>query len=270
MLSILSEPAAAPPPLPATLTGPDEAFFCAVTPYYQPIVRAGDGSLVAYEALSRGPQDTPLHGARTLFATARTLGQEAALERVCWTAALLNATRHRLWTHDGALLFLNLSPERIVEPQFLAFVRRLVGETMLDPRRVVIEVTEDSLLRAHERFLDALAPYREMGFGVAVDDVGSGVSDLRTIAEVRPGFVKVARELATGVHRHAGRRMVVQSMVTLTRALGATLVVEGVETPAELDVLREMGVDCVQGYLLGRPSARPVAPTLPVPLAPAA
>jgi EAL domain-containing protein (putative c-di-GMP-specific phosphodiesterase class I) len=270
MLSLLEEPVAAPPPPPAALAAADETFFCAVTPYYQPIVRTGDLSLLAYEALSRGPRDTPLHGARTLFATARTLGQEAALERVCWTAALLNATRHRLWSRDGALLFLNLSPERIVEPQFLAFVRRLVGEAMLDPRRVVIEVTEDSLLRAHDRFLGALAPYREMGFGVAVDDVGSGVSDLRTIAEVRPGFVKVARELAAGVDRHAGRRMVVQSMVALTRALGATLVVEGVETYEELEVLREMGVDCVQGYLLGRPSARLTAPVLPMPLAPAA
>jgi EAL domain-containing protein (putative c-di-GMP-specific phosphodiesterase class I) len=80
----------------------------------------------------------------------------------------------------------------------------------------------------------------------------------------------VARELAAGVDRHAGRRMVVQSMVALTRALGATLVVEGVETHDEFEVLREMGVDCVQGYLLGRPSARLTAPALPVPLAPAA
>ena len=68
----------------------DAGFFCAVTPYYQPIVRTADLSVLAYEALSRGPRDTPLHLARTLFATARTLGEEAALERVCWTAALLN------------------------------------------------------------------------------------------------------------------------------------------------------------------------------------
>ncbi|MBV9109624.1 MAG: EAL domain-containing protein [Gemmatimonadetes bacterium] len=235
----------------------DAGFFCPVTPYYQPIVRAGDLSVIGYEALSRGPTDTPLHGARTLFATARTLGEEAALERVCWTAALLNATRHRLWMRDGVRLFLNVSPERIVEPAFLVFVRRLVDEAALDPTRVVIELTEDSLVRPHGHFREALAPYRELGFSVAVDDVGTGCSDLHTVAELRPEFVKLARELVSDVHRHAGRRMVVQSMVALAAALGATLVAEGVELYAELATLRELGVDCVQGYLLGRPSTTP-------------
>jgi EAL domain-containing protein (putative c-di-GMP-specific phosphodiesterase class I) len=92
------------------------------------------------------------------------------------------------------------------------------------------------------------------------------MQDLRALAELRPDFVKVARELAAGVHRHAGRRTVVQGLVSLTSALGATLVVEGVETGEELEVLREMGVDCVQGYLLGRPAAT-MGATLPVPLA---
>jgi len=106
-----------------------------------------------------------------------------------------------------------------------------------------------------------------MGFKVAVDDVGTGCSDLHTLAEVRPEYVKLARELVTDLHLHAGRRMVVQSMVALTRALGATLVAEGVELYAELAVLRELGVDCVQGYLLGRPSAVPAAPVPAEPLA---
>lgn len=266
MLATHSNPHAAPEPA-LPVADRDAGFFCAVTPYYQPIVRTADLSVLAYEALSRGPRDTPLHLARTLFATARTLGEEAALERVCWTAALLNATRHRLWMHDGVLLFLNLSPERIVEPGFLAFVRRLVDEAALDPARMVIELTEDSLLRPHGHFGEALAPYRELGFGVAVDDVGTGRSDLHTLAEVRPEFVKLACELVSDVHLHRGRRMVVQSMVALAGALGATLVAEGVETYEELDVLREVGVECVQGYLLGRPSAAPSAPSLPRSLA---
>jgi len=264
MLATLSTPAASGT---APASAADAGFFCAVTPYYQPIVRTADLSVLAYEALSRGPLDTPLHGARTLFATARTLGEEAALERVCWTAALLNATRHRLWMRGDVQLFLNLSPERIVEPGFLAFARRLVAEAALDPARMVIELTEDSLLRPHGHFREALAPYREMGFKVAVDDVGTGCSDLHTLAEVRPEYVKLARELVTDLHLHAGRRMVVQSMVALTRALGATLVAEGVELYAELAVLRELGVDCVQGYLLGRPSAVPAAPVPAEPLA---
>jgi EAL domain-containing protein (putative c-di-GMP-specific phosphodiesterase class I) len=93
-----------------------------------------------------------------------------------------------------------------------------------------------------------------MGFGMAVDDVGSGVSDLQIVAELRPDYVKVARELARGLHLHDGRRSVVEALAGLTSAMGSRLIVEGVETHEELDALRRMGVDCAQGYLLGLPS----------------
>lgn len=83
-------------------------FFCTVTPFYQPIVSANGFGVIGYEALARGPLDSPLHSARTLFATADGLGERAALERVCWTTALLNATRLGLWRRPDTLLFLTV------------------------------------------------------------------------------------------------------------------------------------------------------------------
>lgn len=239
----------------------DPGFFCAVTPFYQPIVRADDLGVVGYEALARGPQGSPLHPARVLFAAAGGLGELARLERVCWTASILNATRHGLWQRPGELLFLNLSAERVGDPAFLSFARQAVHGAGVPAGRIVLEVTEESRLRTERGFLDALRRYREIGFRIALDDVGTGHADLQVLAEVRPDFLKVAMELVRGVDAHAGRRQVVGSLVALGRAMGSTVVVEGVETAAELAAVRALGADCVQGHVVARPSPRLLAGT---------
>ena len=249
-------PAIAPAP------EPEPAFFCAVTTYFQPIVRASDLMPVGYEALARGPQDSPLHPARVLFATAAGLGETERLERVCWTNAILGATRNRLWSYPGEYLFLNLSPERVGDPTFFHFVQRLLADTGIPADRVVLEVTEESRLRTGEDFLRALLRYRDLGFRIALDDVGAGYSDLQALAEIRPDFLKVAMALVRGVDGHHGRRHVVGALVMLGHAMGSQVVVEGVETEAELEAARALGVDCIQGHLIGRPAAGLRLPSL--------
>lgn len=231
----------------------DAGFFCTVTTFFQPIVRAGDLVPVGFEALARGPQGSPLHPARVLFATATGLGELERLERVCWTSAILGATRHHLWRRPDELLFLNLSPDRIGDPGFLRFTRELLAATGISAGRMVLEVTEDSRLRTEPGFTRALLGYRELGFRIALDDVGAGYSDLRVLAEIRPDFLKVAMELVRGVDGHSGRRHVVASLVALGHAMGSQVVVEGVETEAELAAVRALGADCVQGHLVARP-----------------
>ncbi|HEX8392776.1 MAG TPA: EAL domain-containing protein [Longimicrobium sp.] len=260
---------AAAPPAPVQ-AATEARFFCTVTPFYQPIVRAADLGVMAYEALARGPADSPLHPARTLFATASGLGELPALERVCWTASLLHAGRQGLFRRPGTRLFLNLSPDRIAEPTFFDFARRTVQEIGVDPSRVVVEVTEESRIRSNPEFIRALMRYRDLGFGIALDDVGTGFSDLRVLAEVRPDYLKVALELVRGVDAHTGRRHVVGSLIALGHAMGATVVVEGVETDEELEAVRGLGVDCVQGHLVGRPAAQLLEPRIMGAVAPPA
>jgi EAL domain-containing protein (putative c-di-GMP-specific phosphodiesterase class I) len=237
-----------PTPQPAT-------FFCSVTPLFQPIVHMGTGQILGYEALSRGPHGTPLFAARTLFATARTMGELPALERVCWTVAVLAARRAGLWNQDGARLFLNLSPERLLERGFVDFARRLMDDAGIDPHRIVVEVTEDSVARDHGTFLRSAESLRALGFGIAVDDLGVGYADLCAVAELRPDFLKVDQRLVRGVHSHVGRLHVLTALAALGRATGATVIAEGVEVAEELDAVRSLGIDYVQGFYLAEPSA---------------
>lgn len=250
-----ADPAPAPqPPAPAPAPAAQGAFFCAVTPLFQPILHLASNRVIAHEALSRGPRGTPLFEARTLFATARTIGELPALERVCWTAAVLGALRNGIWSTSDAELFINLSPEQMQEPEFLEFARRLVEDTGIDPRRLVVEVTEGSGGREHERFLRAVEEYRRMGFRIAVDDLGVGYADLVAVAEVRPDYLKVDKRLVNGLHAHRGRLDVLHALAALGRAMGSVVIAEGVETAEELEAVRSLGIDCVQGYFTARPA----------------
>jgi EAL domain-containing protein (putative c-di-GMP-specific phosphodiesterase class I) len=238
-------------------------LFCSVTPFFQPIVKMDGREVIGYEALSRGPHGTPLFAARTLFATARSMGELPALERACWTAALLAAHRAGIWKRESAKLFLNLSPERMQEAEFVAFARRLIDDTGVDPRRIVVEVTEDSGSRDHARFLKAADAFRAIGFGIAVDDLGAGYADLCAVAELRPDYLKIDRRLIRGVHAHVGRQHVLTALVALARATGATAIAEGIELPEEMDAVRAAGIEYVQGFLLA-PPARSVRALRPV------
>ena len=237
---------ALPEPAPA-------GFFCAVTPLFQPIVHLPSGRVIAHEALSRGPEGTPLFDARTLFATARIMGELASLERVCWTAAVLGARRGGFWKRGDADLFLNLSPERMQEAAFLEFVRRLVSDAGVDTSRLVVEVTEQSGSRDHVGFLRAVDAFRRLGFRIAVDDLGVGYADLCAVAEVRPEFLKVDQRLVQGVQAHRGKLDVLHALAALGRAMGSVVIAEGVETPEELEAVRGVGIEHVQGFLTARP-----------------
>src|SRR6202022_2191635 len=109
-------------------------------------------------------------------------------------------------------------------------------------QRVVIEVTERSAIRDVPVFRDALAALREKGFRIAIDDAGSGYASLQSIAELRPNYLKVANTLVTGLHADTIKRDVVEMLVNLSKRIEAVCGAEGLETPADLDECRRLGV----------------------------
>ena len=123
--------------------------------------------------------------------------------------------------------------------------------------QVVIELTEQTPTDDFELLDKALHHYRAMGFGIALDDLGAGYSSLRMWSELRPDYVKIDRYFIDGIHQDAVKREFVESILKIARASRAQVIAEGIELAEELTVLSEMGVDLVQGYLLGRPQELP-------------
>jgi EAL domain-containing protein (putative c-di-GMP-specific phosphodiesterase class I) len=120
---------------------------------------------------------------------------------------------------------------------------------------VVLEITERAALEEVDDVPGRAQRLRDLGFGLAVDDLGAGYAGLNSFAQLAPEYVKLDITLVSGIHRDRLRRKLIRSLTTLCSDMGITVVAEGVETPDERDTLVELGCDLLQGYLLGRPSA---------------
>lgn len=227
----------------------------AVTTLFQPIVSAIEHRIVGYEALSRGPSNSPLHSPLILFAAARHWGLLTELELLCRRKAVMAFCKQNL----KGLLFLNVSPESLLEQQhYPGRTLSIIRELGMPAHRVVIELTEHSPIDNPGLLFSALHHYRDMGFSMALDDLGAGYSSLRLWTELQPEYVKIDRHFIDGIHLDAVKREFVGSILNMAKASRAHVIAEGIELPEELGVLMDMGVDWVQGYWLGRPQEIPV------------
>ncbi len=221
-----------------------------VGPVYQPIVQLETAEIFGYESLSRGPADTALESPAALFTVADNVGLTFELDRACFRGALRGAVGlepvHRL--------FVNLLPLSFYDPSFIeSEVSKLLHAAGLTPSHVVFEITERLAIENFSSFRRLLASYTEMGFGVAIDDVGTRHSNLESVMALRPQFIKISDILTRGVSRSTVKREMLRSLGRIAQTIDAVVVAEGIETADDLAVLIDLGVTYGQGFFLGRP-----------------
>lgn len=225
-----------------------------ITSLFQPIVSLSERRILGYEALTRGPSNTPLHSPINLLAAARHAGRLNELEMTCRENACRRYSQQQL----KGKLFLNASPETLLDATHRpGRTLELLQEYGIPAAKVVIELTEQTPTDDFELLDAALHHYRDMGFSIALDDLGAGYSSLRMWSELRPDYVKIDRYFIDGIHRDAVKREFVESIMKISRASRAQVIAEGIEQSEELRILSDMGIDLVQGYLLGRPVEEP-------------
>ncbi|UCZ84109.1 EAL and GGDEF domain-containing protein [Pseudomonas sp. L5B5] len=221
---------------------------------FQPIICLSERRILGYEALSRGPSNSPLHSPVTLFAVARQAGRLSELEIACRYSACKRFSEQLL----PGKLFLNVSPESLLEAAHQpGRTLQLLQDFGIPPSQVVIELTEQTPIDDFQLLQNALHHYRDMGFSIALDDLGAGYSSLRLWSELRPDYVKIDRHFIDGIHQDALKREFVGSILQIAKASRAKVIAEGIELAEELAVLTEMGIDLIQGYLLCRPQEQP-------------
>jgi EAL domain-containing protein (putative c-di-GMP-specific phosphodiesterase class I) len=211
----------------------------------QPIVSVPEGTVHAYEALARfrlGSSSNPLHW----FALADEFAVRDQLELACLRAGLNLLSD----LPAGARLSVNLSGPLLLDPRTSEMLR---ATPHLD--RLILEITENSLLEDTPGVVAEIERLSGEGLNFAVDDMGAGYSGLRQITAVRPTYLKLDRSLISGIDSDPDRGALVSAMLGYVRQTGGHLIAEGVETEAELETLRHLGVTLIQGYLLGRPAA---------------
>ncbi len=215
---------------------------------YQPMMDLHDGRCIGIEALARFPH--PFGAPDVTLTAAQTVGLRLELERL----AIRQAWKVIPSLGPEQFLALNVSPDALVE-----LARRANLRSDLPLPQLVVEITEHSAVESYAALHRELAPLRHQGLRIAVDDAGAGYASLRHVLELQPDFIKVDRSLIHGIADDHARRVAVSAFLSLALDLGSTVVAEGVERPADLSAVRDLGLHAVQGYLLGRPSTSPGA-----------
>lgn len=230
----------------------------AITTHFQPIVQLSDYRLLGYEALSRGPSGTEYEAPDNMFAAATELNLEFELDRLCRRKALVNGRAVRSDLH----LFVNCLPAVLHDPEFSGKpLRKFLGRIGLSPSQIVMEISERAAIENFDLFRKAALTYQQLGFSIAMDDVGAGHASLESALELRPRFLKLDLSIVRGIDRDLVKRELVRGIVKLARSMRSYLIAEGIETRQELNTLVALGVPYGQGFYIARPGpslARPV------------
>jgi len=218
---------------------------------YQPIVAVSQRTTFAFEALVRSGEPA-MSGPAALFDAAERLDRLVDVGRRIRARVAAAASES-----PDATMFVNLHPRDLLDDELYSPSAPLTTVA----RRVVLEITERVALDHVHDVRARVAQLRALGFRIAVDDLGAGYAGLASFAQLEPEVVKLDMSLVRDIHLHPTKRKLVRSMVALCADLGLLMVVEGVESALERDVLVDVGCELMQGYFFAKPANPPAAVT---------
>jgi EAL domain-containing protein (putative c-di-GMP-specific phosphodiesterase class I) len=224
-----------------------------LTVRYEPIVELTTRRPIGYEALTRGPTESPLHLPERLFAQAQEVGLLFELDCLCRRLAFDGAS----CLPPRSKLFLNCLPTSIGDPTLRdEGLRANLEKYQIDPANLVLEISERESIENFAIFRELRDAFREYGVQIAIDDAGAGYASLEAVMEIAPDYMKADMALVRGIDTDPPRREVVNGLRGVAERIGAEVIAEGIETEEELRVIRELGIRYGQGYLFGPPLLR--------------
>lgn len=223
-------------------------FSIPFTMAFQPIIDVSSHTVWGHEALVRGV------GGEGAFQVLSQVNEQNryAFDQACRVKAIELAGSR---IADGATkLSINFMPNAVYEPK--ACIRATLdaaSRMQFDPRRLMFEFTENERMDDIPHVTHIVDEYRRMGFTTALDDFGAGYAGLSLLSKFQTDLIKLDMELLRDIDASRVKQAIVRGLVGIARELGITLLAEGVETKAELDVLKGMGIPLFQGYYFARP-----------------
>ena len=220
--------------------------------YLQPKLSLATDSIVGLEALIRWPEKSGTIQPDEIIALAEQTGLIKPLTR--WVLQQALTIRTRLLEHGWPLgISVNISPNNLREPDFPIFVQRLMDSFHVHKGMITFEVTETSMMQDPANSLTTLGVLSTAGIPISIDDFGSGYSSLSYIKQLPASEIKIDRSLVTDLATGTQDQVIVQTTITMCHSLGYEVVAEGVEDEATAEILRRMGCDMIQGFLLTPP-----------------
>jgi EAL domain-containing protein (putative c-di-GMP-specific phosphodiesterase class I) len=225
------------------------------TLHYQPVVDLDTREVRGFEALARW--DHPILGPvppSVFIPVAEETGFVTSLGRWALTEATTQMARWTAAFERPLRVAVNLSRRQLTSPDLTGSVRQVLLDSGLDPRQLVLEITENVLMDDPERATVALAALRETGIAIAVDDFGTGYSSLSYLQRFPVDVLKIDRAFIEPLNRtEPASTALVSTIIGLAHTMGLDIVAEGIERPDQLERLLELGCPMGQGFLLSRP-----------------
>lgn len=217
---------------------------------FQPVVRAADEKVVAFEALLRWENAELGRVPPDRFIP---LAEETGVIVPIGHWVIAEACRWAAQWPEGVGVAVNLSPAQLHDPMLTMVVKKALADNGLSPERLELEITERLFLDDTPRTLDRLAELKRLGICFALDDFGTGYSSLGYLQKVAFNRIKIDRSFVSGATPGSEARAIIEAIVRLAQSLEMTTTAEGTETRAEFEICRELGCSEVQGWLFGKP-----------------
>ncbi len=212
------------------------------------------------EALARPPGHLPFWNPGFLFTYASLQEQFLAVDLKCAAAALESGR----YVPQETKLFINLQPRSLISARLAPELIALVRKFDIDPKRIVLELTEQQAFINPGVIIETLTKLRQQGFQVALDDFGEGFSNLQFVQNIKPDYLKLSGSFCRDLHTDRHKQIIVRTVVQMARDLQIHTVIEQVEKQEELEQARKLGITYAQGYLFARPMpAQQLATILP-------
>lgn len=224
--------------------------------HFQPIIDVKNNCLYGYELLSRGlKEDGTIMPPFEMFQLATESDLTFNLDRLARETAIISAARENI----SEKLFINFLPSVIYNPHVcLKTTIDLIQKYNLNPDQITFEVVESEEIKNTDHLSNILDFYREKGFHIALDDIGSGYSSLNNLSKLDPNYIKVDLEIIRDIDKNNLQQAIFEALVSIAKRSNIKVLAEGVETKEELDFVVSRGADFVQGYYFAKPTEKPM------------
>jgi EAL domain-containing protein (putative c-di-GMP-specific phosphodiesterase class I)/CheY-like chemotaxis protein len=223
-------------------------------PFFQPKVELASGRIKGAEALARWRH--PQKGIVAPYAFVGLLEEHDHIDKLTWLMLSKAVDFCCEWRTKSGLdvsVSVNVSAKSLTDMNFADRVTELVKCKSLDCRNIILEVTESAATTDIGHSLETLSRLRMKGFGLSIDDYGTGYSSLQQLARIAFTEIKLDQSFIKSAVTQQAARIILQSSIDMAKKLGIVTVAEGIETENDWDLLRELGCDLAQGYLIAKP-----------------